>query len=69
MKTKLVKALLVLMGAGTLLVAGCSSTSNQGAAGGDTMYGAGEGGANGSVSPTNPFGLGTGTGMTAIPAY
>jgi hypothetical protein len=68
MKTKMIKGLLVLMGAATLLLAGCSST-NQGGAGGDTMYGAGEGGPNGSTSPTNPFGLGTGTGPTPVPAH
>jgi len=62
MKTKIVKLLLVLLGSAAL-VTGCS-TANQGGAGGDTMYGAGAGGANGSVSPTNPFGLETGTGIT-----
>jgi hypothetical protein len=62
MKTKIVKLLLVLIGSAAL-VTGCS-TANQGGAGGDTMYGAGEGGNNGSVSPTNPFGLETGTGIT-----
>jgi hypothetical protein len=67
MKTRIVTLLLILLGSAAL-VTGCS-TANQGGAGGDTMYGAGEGGPNGSVSPTNPFGLGTGTGPTPIPAH
>jgi hypothetical protein len=74
MKTKLIKGMLVLIGAAALLT-GCSST-NQGAAGSDTMYGAGAGGPNaaasgpnGSVSRNNPLGLGTGVGLTSVPAH
>lgn len=74
MKTKVVKGLLALIGAATLL-AGCAS--NQGGEGNETQYGGGaggntptangNGGANGTISRTNPFGFGTGSGIT--PAY
>jgi hypothetical protein len=70
MKTKWIKSLLAAVGAAALLV-GCS-TSNQGGMGNETQYGggfgagyaAGDGGANGSFSHTNPLGLGIGTGIT-----
>jgi hypothetical protein len=64
MKTKLLKKLLMVAGT-ALLLTGCAS--NQGGAGTNTMYGAGEGGANGSVSPSNPLGLTSGVGAT--PSY
>lgn len=71
MKTKVTKVLLVLVGSVGLLLTGCSTTGNQGAMGNDTQYGSGSGsspqvftGADGSVSRSNPFGLGGGTGMT-----
>jgi hypothetical protein len=68
MKTKIVTSILAVIGAAALLT-GCS-TANQGGLGSDTEYGGGAGssqpvsGPNGSISPSNPFGLGTGTGLT-----
>ncbi len=77
MKTKFVKGVLALIGAATLL-AGCS-TANQGAQGNDTQTGEGggsggaramgNGGANGTISRTNPFGIGPGTGNTPGTAH
>lgn len=67
MKTKIAKLVLVLLGSAAL-VTGCT-TANQGGSGGDTMYGAGSGGANGSISPGNPFGMSTGTGLTPGTAH
>lgn len=72
MKTKMTKVLLVMIGSVGLLAAGCSTTSNQGAMGNETQYGGGSGsgpaqvatGANGSISPSNPFGINSGIGLT-----
>jgi len=72
MKINTMKALLLSVGLVAMLATGCSTTSNQGAMGDDTQYGAGTGsgtppvetGANGSQSASNPLGLGTGTGLT-----
>lgn len=63
MKTKFLKGLLVLLGA-ALLVTGCTTANQGGGSFNETQYNEGAGGPNGSVSPSNPFGLGTGTGMT-----
>lgn len=69
MKIKIMTGVLGLITAATLLT-GCS-TANKGAMGSDTEIGAGTAaggppsGPNGSVSRSNPFGLGVGTGATA----
>jgi hypothetical protein len=70
MKSPMLKPILMLLGAAALL-AGCA-TQDRGALGNDseTTYLSGSTeppvitGPNGSVSPGNPFGLGSGTGMT-----
>jgi hypothetical protein len=63
MKTN-VRRLLVLLGAAALL-AGCQTADNSGAGGmgnaNQPQFGQGP---NGSQSPQNPFGVGTGTGLT-----
>jgi hypothetical protein len=72
MKTKILKSLVVLFGAASLLITGCS-TSHQGAMGNDTQYGSGSGGssaptgADGSASPSNPLALDSGVGLTRGP--
>jgi hypothetical protein len=72
MKTRITTSLLAMAGSVALLVTGCS-TSNKGATGSDTQYGAGTGGggptpvytgSDGSVSRTNPFGIADGSGIT-----
>jgi hypothetical protein len=63
MKTKIVKQLLALMGAATLL-AGCATPDNRGAGGmgneSQTVYGRGS---SDSAFSDNPFGLGTASGI------
>ena len=69
---KLIKNILVLASAGLLMVGCASENHNSGAMGNGAESGSGynqstsqpENGADGSVSPSNPLGLNSGTGIT-----
>jgi hypothetical protein len=74
---KTIKQILIVISAGLLLVGCATSDKNSGGMGNDSQYSTGSSqntpaanaqpmnGADGSVSRSNPFGLGSGSGLTS----
>jgi hypothetical protein len=61
MKMKLARTLLTFIAAAALMAGGCASSGDENTA--TIRHGPALGGPNGSISPTNPFGIGLGRGL------